>query len=66
MKCLKQRMNKGAIVHVVWGISFEGSWKFQTGDTIFVNGEERVIVHKADSVVYVEPFSGTDVFVKDV
>jgi hypothetical protein len=52
-------------VHILWGISFEESWKVQKGDIINVNGDRRTIHDKVDSVVYVEPFSGstTDVHV---
>jgi hypothetical protein len=50
----------GSLVHIVWGISFEESWKFQKGDTITVNGDRRIIRHKEDSVVYVDPFNTLD------
>jgi len=52
-------MPAGALVHILWGISFEKSYKVQKGDTIQVNGDIRVIHHKEDSVVYVEPFNDT-------
>jgi len=53
-------MPNGSIVTIIWGISFEESWKVQKGDTITVNGERRVIHHKEDSVVYVEPFNASN------
>jgi len=61
-------MPSGSMVNILWGISFEESYKVQKGDKIKVNGDIRVIQHKEDSVVYVEPFgaingSSTDVHV---
>jgi hypothetical protein len=50
-------MPTGSVVNILWGISFEESYKVQKGDKIKVNGDTRVIQHKEDSVVYVEPFS---------
>ena len=52
-------MPTGSLVSIVWGISFQNSWRFQTGDIIVVNGDTRRIEHKTDSVVYVQPFSGS-------
>ena len=52
-------MPNGSTVTILWGISFDESWKVQKGDTIKVKGDERVIQYKEDSVVYVEPFRGS-------
>lgn len=52
-------MPTGSLVSIVWGISFQNSWKFQKGDIIVINGHSRMIEHKEDSVVYVQPFSGS-------
>jgi hypothetical protein len=52
-------MPTGSLVNIVWGISFQNSWRVQTGDIITVNGDTRRIEHKTDSVVYVQPFSGS-------
>lgn len=59
-------MQKGKIVQLLWGISFEGSWKVQKGDSIQVNGDVRRIEHKEDSVVFVEPFSASQGVTTDV
>jgi hypothetical protein len=52
-------MPTGSVVNILWGISFQESYKVQKGDTIQVNGENRVIHHKEDSVVYIDPFNNT-------
>jgi hypothetical protein len=52
-------MPAGSLVHIIWGISFENSWKVQKGDIIVINGHSRRVEHKEESVVYVEPFSGS-------
>ena len=59
-------MLKGSIVHILWGISFEESWKVQKGDIINVNGDRRMIHEKIDSVVYVEPFGALNGSTTDV
>lgn len=52
-------MPVGTLTNIVWGISFQNSNRVQKGDIIVVNGHSRVIDHKEDSVVYVQPFSGS-------
>lgn len=52
-------MPVGSLVHITWGISFQNSWRVQRGDILVINGHSRVIEHKEDSVVYVQPFSGS-------
>ena len=52
-------MPQGALVNIIWGISFEESWKVSKGDIIVINGSSRLIQHKEDSVVFVQPFSGS-------
>ena len=52
-------MPVGTLVQIVWGISFQNSNRVQKGDILVINGHSRVIEHKEDSVVYVQPFSGS-------
>ena len=52
-------MPVGTLTNIVWGISFQNSNRVQKGDIIVINGHSRVIDHKEDSVVYVQPFSGS-------
>jgi len=52
-------MPVGSLAHIIWGISFQNSNRVQTGDILVINGHSRVIEHKEDSVVYVQPFSGS-------
>lgn len=52
-------MPVGSLVHITWGISFQNSNRIQKGDILVINGHSRRVEHKEDSVVYVEPFSGS-------
>jgi hypothetical protein len=52
-------MPVGSLVHITWGISFQNSNRVQRGDILVINGHSRRVEHKEDSVVYVEPFSGS-------
>ena len=52
-------MPVGSLVNIVWGISFQNSYRVQKGDIIVINGHSRQVEHKEDSVVYVQPFSGS-------
>ena len=52
-------MPVGTLVQIVWGISFQNSNRVQKGDILVINGHSRTIEHKEDSVVYVQPFSGS-------
>jgi nanoRNase/pAp phosphatase (c-di-AMP/oligoRNAs hydrolase) len=52
-------MPVGSLVQIIWGISFQNSYRVQKGDIIVINGHSRRVEHKEDSVVYVEPFSGS-------
>jgi hypothetical protein len=52
-------MPVGSLVHITWGISFQNSNRVQKGDILVINGHSRRVEHKEDSVVYVEPFSGS-------
>jgi hypothetical protein len=49
----------GSLAQIIWGISFENSNRVQKGDILVINGHSRRVEHKEDSVVYVEPFSGS-------
>jgi hypothetical protein len=52
-------MPVGSLVQIIWGISFQNSNRVQKGDILVINGHSRRVEHKEDSVVYVEPFSGS-------